>query len=166
MNTLILGLGNILLGDEGVGVRIVEELERRQQLPGDVTLVDGGTSGMELLDIIAQCDHLIVCDAISADQAPGSVLRMDDDAVPAFFQTRLSPHQLGLCDLLAALRLIDAAPSRLTLFGVVPVRLDIGTELSGAARRALEQVVGLVHGELGADSAVPEGQALPARAVL
>ncbi len=135
---LVIGLGNILLSDEGVGVRLVETLQQRYALPDGVEVVDGGTAGMDLLDILAGRRHLLVCDAVTADASPGSVIRLADDDVPAFLQVKMSPHQLGLCDLLAKLSLIGEAPERVTLIGVVPEKLDLGLELSGTVECALE----------------------------
>ena len=64
MRVLVLGLGNILLRDEGVGVRVIEALAERYVMPAEVEIVDGGTSGMDLLDTIAGCDHLLICDCL------------------------------------------------------------------------------------------------------
>ncbi|OFS08582.1 HyaD/HybD family hydrogenase maturation endopeptidase [Hafnia sp. HMSC23F03] len=124
MNTLVLGIGNLLLSDEAVGVRIVERLEQDYRFPEGVELMDGGTAGMELMEYMASRDHLIVADAVLSDAEPGSVLTLHDDEVPAFFSRKISPHQLGLCDVLSALHLTDEFPKRLTLVGVVPQSLE------------------------------------------
>lgn len=84
MNTLVLGIGNLLLSDEAVGVRIVERLEQDYRFPEGVELMDGGTAGMELMEYMASRDHLIVADAVLSDAAPGSVITLHDDEVPAF----------------------------------------------------------------------------------
>ncbi|MDJ0950885.1 MAG: HyaD/HybD family hydrogenase maturation endopeptidase [Alphaproteobacteria bacterium] len=148
MRTLVLGLGNILLSDEGVGVRVVEALAADYRVPDEVEIVDGGTSGMDLMETVAGCDCLIVTDAVNADALPGTVLRFADDAVRAFFQTRLSPHQLGLSDLLAALTLTDEAPRRVILIGVVPADLSLGTELSETVAEARDAAAEMVAREL------------------
>lgn len=148
MRTLVLGLGNILLSDEGVGVRVVERLAARYRLPETVEVLDGGTSGMDLMDAVAGRECLIVADAVSADASPGTVLRFADEEVQAAFQTRFSPHQLGLCDLLAALTLTDEAPRRVILIGVVPEDLSLGTELSETAAAACSRAVTMVAREL------------------
>ncbi len=92
MRTLVLGLGNILLRDEGVGVRVVEALAERYVLPAGVEVVDGGTAGMDLLDTLAGCAHLLICDAVQTGGPPGSVVKLAGDQVPALFQTRCSPQ--------------------------------------------------------------------------
>ena len=112
MNILVLGLGNILLSDEGVGVRIVEALEASHDLPDGVEVLDGGTSGMDLLDMVAERDCLIVADAVNAAGPPGRLIRLEGENIKVLFETRFSPHQLGLSDMLAALCLIDKAPRR------------------------------------------------------
>lgn len=145
---LILGIGNILLGDEGVGVRVVEELERRYRLPPDVVALDGGTSGMDLLNPIAEAGVLIVADAVRTGNPPGSVIRLDGTDVPAFFRTKLSPHQVGIADVLAAAQLTERVPARVTLFGVEPENMDLGLELSDTVRPQVDKVVELIAEEL------------------
>lgn len=144
MNPLVLGLGNILLGDEGVGVRAVEALGRDPRLPPGVDLVDGGTAGMSLIDILASRERVIVVDAVRSDEPPGTVLRLDGDDVPAFFRTRISPHQLGLSEVLAALTLTGELPKRVTLIGIEPLDLSLGLELTPLVAGVIDRVVGLV----------------------
>ncbi|MBL8660942.1 MAG: HyaD/HybD family hydrogenase maturation endopeptidase [Rhodospirillales bacterium] len=146
--TLILGLGNLLLSDEGIGVHAVGALVEQVQLPPDVEVLDGGTSGMDLLDQIAARVHLIVVDAVKTGRPPGSVVRLTGEEVPAFFQSRISPHQLGLSDVLAVLRLMDCAPERVTVIGVEPVCLDLGLALSPAVAACLPEVLALIRAEL------------------
>ncbi|UJL40364.1 HyaD/HybD family hydrogenase maturation endopeptidase [Salmonella enterica subsp. enterica serovar Kentucky] len=92
MRILVLGVGNILLTDEAIGVRIVEALEQRYTLPDFVEILDGGTAGMELLGDMANRDHLIIADAIvSKKNAPGTIMVLRDDEVPALFTNKISP---------------------------------------------------------------------------
>jgi len=148
MSVLVLGLGNILLRDEGAGVRLVERLEERCELAPEVEVLDGGTSGMDLIHTIADRDALIVCDAVRSESPPGTVIRIAGDELPAFFRTRLSPHQLGLSDVLAALSLLERVPPRVVLIGIVPQDLDLGVELSPTVQRALEKALLLVIAEI------------------
>lgn len=149
MSILVLGLGNILLSDEGVGVRIVEAFAASHTLPDDVDVLDGGTSGMELLDTVADRDCLIVADAMNADGPAGRVIRLQDDDIRMLFETRFSPHQLGLSDLLAALRLIGKAPRRVVVIGVVPQELGVSIDLSPAAAAGRDAAVVMIAEELG-----------------
>ena len=95
---LILGVGNILLGDEGVGVRIAQALEKCPEVLSHFDVVDGGTCGMELLDDMANREHIIIVDAVLANKAPGGIIVLHDEQVPVFFSRKISPHQLGICD--------------------------------------------------------------------
>ena len=148
MNILVLGLGNILLSDEGVGVRIVEAFDAAHDVHEDVELLDGGTSGMELLDMVADRDCLIVADAVNADGPAGRLIRLEGDDIKVLFETRFSPHQLGLSDMLAALCLIGKAPRRVVIIGVVPQNLSLGLELSPAAAGGRDAAVTMIVDEL------------------
>lgn len=148
MKIVVLGIGNLLMGDEGVGVHAVEALRARYRLPEAVEAVDGGTAGMELLPIIADADHVILLDAIDSDQPAGTLIRLDDREVPSFFRTKLSPHQVGLADVLAAAELSDCAPRRLTFFGCVPESMDLTMELTSTVAPQVDRLVGLVAEEL------------------
>lgn len=150
MNVLILGLGNLLLRDEGVGVHAVHALDQRFQMPEGIEVLDGGTSGMDLLDTLSGLEHLIVCDAIRSDARPGSVRRIDGESIAAFFATRISPHQLGLSEVLANLELLGERPKRVTIIGVVPEDLGLGTELSAAAKRGMEKGIEFILEDLAA----------------
>ena len=148
MNVLVLGIGNVLLMDEGVGVRAVEEIDRRFRLPESVETLDGGTSGIDLLPYIRNRDYLIIIDAVKSGHPPGTVVRVEGEDVPARFRTRISPHQLGLSDLLAAARLTDDLPKRMVLFGVEPKRLEMALGLSDDVKAGLEKLIDAVIREL------------------
>jgi hydrogenase maturation protease len=147
-SVLVLGLGNILLQDEGVGVRVVEQLQRQYRIAGAVEVLDGGTAGMSLLEHISNRDHLIVVDAVRTGQAPGTVITLSGEEVPAFFQSRVSPHQMGLADMLAALELMGEKPADVTVIGVEPKDLDVGLELSDLVSRSMDTLVGRLVGKL------------------
>ncbi len=145
---LVLGIGNELLSDEGVGVHAIRALASQHDLLPEVEIVDGGTTGMELLPQLEDVDHLIVVDAIRAGQPPASIVRLEGAQVPAYFKTKLSPHQVGLSDVLAALAFKGSAPGRVVLIGVQPVTLSLGLELSPEVGACLEEVVSQVVAEL------------------
>lgn len=145
---VVLGIGNVLMQDEGVGVHAAKALLQHYDLAENVEVVDGGTTGMELLPLLEGVDHLIVVDAIRVGQPPASVVRLEGDQVPAFFKTKLSPHQIGLSDVLAALAFKGSAPGHVVLIGVEPVQLSLGLELSPEVKAHLDEVVNLVVAEL------------------
>jgi len=132
MNILVLGIGNILLSDEGIGVRVVEALQERYYIPDSLDVMDGGTAGLELSENIANRDHVILIDAVKTGAPAGTVIELFDDDVPRLFRTRISPHQLGISDVLGILKIMGEIPKGFTLFGAVPYSLHTGTELTEA----------------------------------
>lgn len=147
---LVLGVGNILLKDEGVGVRTVEYLQTHHTIPDNVELLDGGTMGMELLVHLEGIDHLLIIDAAETGEPPGTIIRLADKNVPAYLQRKISPHQLGISDILSALALQGLTPPKVTLIGIQPLVVDTGLELTPGvaakvpelARMALEELQG------------------------
>ncbi|MDB1122373.1 HyaD/HybD family hydrogenase maturation endopeptidase [Vibrio algarum] len=134
MNILVLGVGNLLLRDESVGVHLVNELEQEFYFPKGVDVVDGGTAGMELLEFIADREHIIIIDAVLTGDKPGTVVNLRDDEVPALFHNKVSPHQLGISDLLGALKLTGESPKNIFLVGVVPKTVEPGLEMSDTVK--------------------------------
>ena len=145
---VILGVGNLIMCDEGLGVRCIEELERRGGLPPDVSTIDGGTSTNELLGELEDLDLLVIVDAIASSAAPGTLVRLEGDRIPSAFSNKLSPHQHGINDLLATLQFIDHAPARVVLLGCVPARLELGMELSPEVTAAMPELIERVLAEL------------------
>jgi hydrogenase maturation protease len=147
---LVLGLGNVLLEDDGVGAAAVALLRERYTAPGGVQVIDGGTLGLSLLPYLQSADALILVDAVRGDAAPGSLVRLTGDEVAPAVATRLSPHQVGVADLLDGARWLERYPRRVVLLGVVPESMDLAVGLSAPARAALpalvEQVVAEARG--------------------
>jgi hydrogenase maturation protease len=141
MRIVVLGVGNILLSDEAIGVRAIEALARAYRLPDEVELIDGGTSAMELLDDLANCDLLIIADCVRAGRPPGSLLRLVDEEIPALFRTKLSPHQVGLPEVLGTLQITQEAPRRTVLFGVEPESLATAMSLTATVAARLPELV-------------------------
>ncbi len=145
---LVIGMGNILMQDEGVGVRAVEELENKYVIPDNITVVDGGTTGMELFEPIRNCDQLIVADAINTGDPYGTIVRIANEEIPAFFQTKLSNHQLGLSDLLALLKLKGESPEHVAVIGMVPHSLENKLGLTKEATKGLSDMIQKLIDEL------------------
>jgi len=148
MAILVLGLGNTIMTDDGFGVQAVAALSARCRLRGPVTLLDGGTLGLDLLPRLEGVERLLIVDALEMQASPGTVFRLEGEEVPRAFASKLSVHQMGVQDLLAVAELQGHLPRELVVWGVQPACLDLGTELSPAVAAAIEPVVAGVLEEL------------------
>jgi hydrogenase maturation protease len=138
---LVLALGNVLCTDDGLGVAALALLARSYTLGPEVRLADGGTLGLSLLGLFDGVDDVVLVDAILADAPAGSLVQLEGDAVEPAARERLSVHQVGVADLLDALRLLGTVPKRLSLIGLVPERVELGLGRSPAVERALPLLV-------------------------
>jgi hydrogenase maturation protease len=138
MRVLVLGVGNPLMGDDGFGLALLEHLRQCCDWPAGVTLMDGGTWGMNLLPAIEDADALLILDAIDAGRAPGALVRLDRGQLPRYVAQKLSPHQVDLRDVLALAELRGHLPGKAAAVGIQPERIALGTELSGTAARRLD----------------------------
>ncbi len=141
--TLILGIGNILLRDEGIGVRVVEAMGALP-LPEGVEVLDGGTSGANLIDAIADRRKLIVIDAIMADAPPAAVFRLTDQDLATRSAGTISLHEFGLVEALMAARHLGVAPREVIIYGVQPKDISPGLELSPEVAAVVPKVIELV----------------------
>ena len=149
LNVLVLGVGNILLSDEAAGVKAVEEFSRSVELPPEVEILDGGTSGVELLPYLDDRTHLFIVDAAQNSKLePGQAFVLDLSGSPGHFQQKISPHQLGLSDVLAIAQMTDALPPNITLVGITPKDLSTGLELSPEVQAGVDRAVELLIQEL------------------
>ena len=146
--TLVLGLGNVLLHDEGIGAWVAESLRRRFAFPTGVAILEGGTLGLDLLPHLDGVQQLLLIDAVRLGRAPGDIARLEGDEVPAALDVKVSPHQIGVRDLLAAARLMDREPPSVVLWGMEPESLDPGTGFSPRVAEALPRLEAEVVGEL------------------
>jgi hydrogenase maturation protease len=153
---VVLGLGNLLRRDEGLGIRALECLQKRDCLPEQVRLVDGGTLGLELLAHVEDAERLLVLDAALTEGPPGTLLRVAGDAVPAYFGMRTSPHEIGLADLLAVARLRGAEPCEVVVLGMQPEAIELGWELSASVAAQLDALVTAAVDELARWGCAPE----------
>lgn len=134
----IIGLGNILFGDEGFGVEAVRLLESVTDYPDNVSFIDGGTQGLYLLDYIESCDAVLVFDSIIPREFEPKVYLYTKDELPAFIHRKMSSHQMGLSELLSIALLHGKMPEKLVMIGAPPFNLDLGSGLS-------EQMTILLH---------------------
>jgi hydrogenase maturation protease len=158
---LVLGLGNVLLEDDGVGAAAVSLLLDRFQAPAGVRVLDGGTLGLSLLPYLQSADAVILVDAVRADGAPGTVVRLDGEDVAPAVATRLSPHQVGVADLLDGARWLEQYPRRVVLVGLIPASMELAVGLSPLVHASLGTLVEVVVDEarsLGFTFASREGE--------
>ena len=148
MRVVVLGIGNILLSDEGVGVRVIERLDQTYRLPPEVEIIDGGTCGMEMLEQLEDLDALIVVDCVRFGQPPATPVLLRDDDVPVFFKTKLSPHQVSLSDVLASLEFTNRAPKRTVIIGMQPASRELGMELTPAVAARVDELLAMTVAEL------------------
>lgn len=148
MRVVVLGIGNILLSDEGVGVRVVERLEAEYALPPEVEIIDGGTCGMEMLEQLENLDALVVVDCVRHGQPPGAPVLLKGEAVPVFFKTKLSPHQVSLSDVLASLEFTGRAPKYTSIVGIQPESLETGMELTPTVQARVPELLATTVAEL------------------
>ena len=144
---LVLGVGNILLRDEGVGVRVVEAMGR-MNLPPGVELFDGATAGLDLLDVLAHRRKVIIIDAVDCDCEPGTVLRLDPEDLAPQAGRGVSLHEIGLSEALTASRQLGIAPQEVVVLGVKPKNDDCGLELSPEIAGLVPGIIELVLAEL------------------
>lgn len=137
----ILGVGNILMQDEGFGVRVVEQLLREYTFPDNVQVLDGGTLGMELLRFLIGTDKLILVDAVSGGLPPGSLYQFNHDEVKAYFKEKVSMHELGIQDVLAVMEVLEKPAKEIRILGVQPLTIDIGLEMTPIVTGNVENVI-------------------------
>lgn len=123
--TVVLGLGNPLLADDGIGIEVLDRLRRDWELPPEVELVDGGVWGLSLLPEIEDADRLLLVDAIDLDRKPGTLVVLERDDLPAFLDGKLSTHQVGLRDLLALAVLRGTLPRPTVAMGLQPESMEL-----------------------------------------
>lgn len=141
----ILGVGNLIVGDEGFGVHAIRYLEENYQFPDNVLLQDGGTAGIYMSPFLEECDPVFVIDVVDIDAEPGSMHYYSNEDVKAGkLSTRMSPHQLGLLEVLEICKLRDAAPEKVEFYCVVPKTLDTTIELSDVVAPRVKEIADIV----------------------
>jgi hydrogenase maturation protease len=136
------------MSDDGIGIRVIQQLADNYRFPPDVTVFDGGTLGLDLLPQLEGVDRLLIVDAVETGKAPGSLVRLTGADVQPVMETKLSPHQMGLKDLLAVASLQGINPPEMVLLGVQPQDIELGMDLSPPVAARLDELVTRVLREL------------------
>lgn len=145
---LVLGLGNLLCADDGVGIVALETLRRRFEPVDDVALIDGGTLGLALLPTLESAQRVWILDAVAADAPPGTLVSLEGRDVEPALRERLSPHQIGVADLLDAMHWRDTWPAQLRVLGLVPRSFELHIGLSPRVAEGIEGLVAALAREL------------------
>jgi len=162
LRTLLLGIGNILMNDDAIGVLVVQAIAEKFAFPKELTILDGGTLGLDILPYLEGVDRLLVVDAVETGGPAGTIIRMSGDEIPLALATKVSPHQMGLKDLLLVADLQGYAPAEMVLWGVQPGSIEMDIELTAEVAAAADPLEQKILAELAAwgivATAKPDGQ--------
>lgn len=136
----IIGIGNTLYHDEGVGVHILPYLEKRLEGFHHVEIIEGATDGIKLLGPVEEADYLIVIDAINAGKKAGELITIRNEEIPNYLGVKMSVHQIGFQEVLFAAKLLDRLPKEIVMFGIQPESLEFGIGLSKIVEEKLEEL--------------------------
>ena len=126
----VLGIGNIILSDEGFGVRVVEYLQDNYKFPDNIALIDGGTLGIELTQFITGTKKLLIIDSIDGGKEPGTSFYLAGEELKTHFREKISAHEVGIQDVLTMLELTGKAIPEVVVIGAQPYSLEAGVELT------------------------------------
>lgn len=148
ISILVLGIGNLVMSDDAVGVVVAQRLQHNYRFPDNVEVVDGGTLGLDLLPKLENITNLIIIDAVETGQKAGSCVRLSGQELPIALETKISPHQMGLKDLLAVSGLMGHSPREMVLLGVQPGSIEMELGLTPEVEAVLDTLVFNVLTEL------------------
>lgn len=149
MQTLIFGAGNLLCSDEGFGVHFIQYLEKHYRFNDDVELYDGGTLGIMVTHLLEDADRVFLVDVVDAPGEPGDVLRYEkEEFLLGRLPIKMSPHQIGIQEVLTLSELRGRTPDQVSLFGIIPQSYDAGVELTPLLEDKLPGLAELVVEEL------------------
>jgi hydrogenase maturation protease len=143
-NCAIIGIGNTLMKDEGVGVHVANALLSGYNFPPEVEVMDGGTMGMELMRHFEDHKIVIIVDAVDFHKEPGFIGSIEDDEILKILNTKLTMHHLGITDVLATLKLRDNQPDHIFLLGIQPESIDLDTEMSELVQSKMPRLIEII----------------------
>lgn len=144
----VLGIGNILMGDEGVGIHVIQTLEKSYTFSPSINLIDGGTTGFDLIPYFEDCEKMIIVDAIDFQKEPGYIGSLYNEEIHYRFNTKISLHHAGLADVLSVIKLTDIPSPDMMLIGVQPLHVKMGINLSDVIANKMEQILNTVTEKL------------------
>ncbi len=148
---LILGVGNNIQKDDGIGVHVLEELQKLS-LPQNIELFDGGTAGFDLIGVVSDREKVIVIDAVNGGQPPGTIYKFSPEDLKVKNILYDSLHQLGIIESLQMAKLMDQYPKECVIFGVEPQNIEWGLELTEPLKVKVPKIIELVLKELNISS--------------
>jgi hydrogenase maturation protease len=146
--TVVIGLGNPLMADDGLGLAAVARLQEAWQLPDGVEVVDGGTWGLNLLPVIEDAGQVLLVDAITTGTKPGTLHVLERTRIPRYLATKISPHQVDLRDVLALAELRGTLPAQTVAIGLEPEMVELTNTLTDTLRLRLDDLVAAIVGQL------------------
>lgn len=148
--TALLGLGNVLMKDERLGVHVINTIRERYDCPPGLEIIDGGTLGLDLLPLFEQFESLVIVDAVNFGREPGYIGVLEDDQIPAVLFSKLSVHQIGLADLVSVAKLKGVMPSKVCVIGMQPSSIDFafGLEMSDVVNANIDRVIAVTIDKL------------------
>ncbi|MEH7113478.1 HyaD/HybD family hydrogenase maturation endopeptidase [Neobacillus niacini] len=140
----ILGIGNTLFSDEGVGIHVLPLVEEELKGFENIEIIEGLTDGMRLLGPVEDAENLIIIDAINAGEQPGTIITLVGDEIPAYFGIKMSVHQMGFQEVLMAAKLRERYPKQIVMYGMQPSSLELGVELTETNEKKLVELKDVV----------------------
>jgi hydrogenase maturation protease len=145
---MVLGVGNLLFTDEGLGIHVIERLQDHYEFPQNVSIEDGGVLGIHLLGVISDVDHLIVVDAVRNGGEPGTLYRLAGDDIPKRVRAKNSLHQVDLLEALTLCQALDKVPETVIL-GVEPEDIEsLGIQPTSTIQMRIQELMDMVLKEL------------------
>lgn len=138
---LVLGLGNMVCADDSVGIEAVRRLSAGWEPAPGARVLDGGTLGLSLLPWLMDADEVLLLDAVGADAPPGTLVHLEGDAVRPAVRHRLSPHQIGVADLIDGVDLLGGGPRAITLLGLVPASIELSLDRTPRVEAAMNRLI-------------------------
>ena len=154
---VVMGTGNVLLKDEGVGVHVIRALKKDEALPRNIEIIDGGTAALDVLQSLADVDKLIVVDAVRGGDEPGAIYRFSPEDISEKRSEFLSLHQLGLLEALKMAGMLGTVPREIVIVGIQPEDVSPGLEPSPEIKRRIPEAVEVIKGLIQTDQGERNG---------